>query len=138
VNVNERFEEFGPGVDVALITFSDPKYLRSYRHRTGWHHPVLIDTERTVYRQFGYKRGSQWRVYGWKALRQYASIIRRDGVGVLDRATEDTLQLGGNAVIGPDGTTTWIYRGAGPDDRPTFDEILAEVRRAQAASSLRS
>ncbi len=134
MDVNQRFDEFGPGVDLVLITFSDRKYLRSYRHRTGWNKPILIDTDLEVYRQFSYKRGSRWRVYGWRALRQYVNIIRRDGIDVLDRATEDTLQLGGNAVIGPDGTAAWIYRGAGPDDRPTFDEILAEVRNAQATT----
>jgi hypothetical protein len=72
-----------------------------------------------------------WRIYGWRALLQYYSIIRRDGLGTLERATEDTLQLGGNVVIGPDGSTSWVYRGAGPDDRPSFDQLLVEVRRAQ-------
>jgi hypothetical protein len=131
--VNERFDEFGAGVDVVLITFSDPKYLRAYRTRTGWNHPILFDSNLGIYHQFGYKRGSIWRVYGWRALRQYYNIIRRDGIGTLDRSTEDTLQLGGNAIVGPDGKASWIYRGSGPDDRPTFDQILAEVQKVQAA-----
>ncbi|MFW2382229.1 MAG: AhpC/TSA family protein [Acidimicrobiales bacterium] len=133
--MNQRYAEFGPGVEVALITFSDPKYLRAYRKRTGWNHAILVDGNLEVYQQFGYGRGSFWRVYGWRVLRHYRTILRRDGLRAFNRATEDTLQLGGNAVIAPDGATSWIYRGQGPDDRPTFAEIHAEVRKAQATTS---
>ena len=132
--MNERFDEFGPGVELALVTFTDPKYLRAYRRRTGWNHSILIDQDLSTYRQFGYGRGSMWRIYGWRALQRYYSILRRDGLGTLERATEDTLQLGGNVVIGPEGTTSWVYRGAGPDDRPSFDRLLTEVQRAQATA----
>lgn len=132
--MKERFEDFGPEVELALVTFSHPKYLRAYRSRTGWKHAILIDSELAVYHQFGYRRGSIWRIYGWRALHQYYSILRRDGLGTLEKATEDTLQLGGNVVIGPDGSTSWIFQGAGPDDRPTVDQILSEVRKAQATA----
>ncbi len=129
--MRDRLNDFGPDVEVALITFSDPKYLRAYRGRTGWDRPILVDTDRSVYRQFGYDRGSVWRVYGWRVLRRYAQIFRRDGFGDYEKATEDTLQLGGNAVIDPGGATSWVYRGAGPDDRPSVDELIERVEQAR-------
>lgn len=117
-------------MEFALITFSDPKYLRVYRNRTGWDLPILIDRERSVYRQFGYGRGSVRRVYGIRALRRYVEIFWQRGVRDYHRSTEDPLQLGGNAVIDPDGVASWIYRGEGPDDRPTVEDLLAAVEQA--------
>ncbi len=114
------------------MTFSDPKYLRAYRARTGWPYPILVDVERTLYRRFGYGRGSLGRVYGWAVLRRYWRILRRDGLRAYHLATEDTLQLGGNVVIGPDGLVSWVYRGSGPDDRPPPEQIIAEVEKARA------
>ncbi|NNE95998.1 MAG: hypothetical protein HKN24_08210 [Acidimicrobiales bacterium] len=128
-----RADEFGPDVEFALVTFSDPKYLRAYRARTGWTYPILVDVERTLYRRFGYGRGSLVRVYGWAVLRRYWRILRRDGLRAYHLATEDTLQLGGNVVIGPDGLVSWVYRGAGPDDRPPLEQIIAEVEKARAS-----
>ena len=132
VDVAERTEEFGPDVEFALVTFSDPKYLRAYRARTGWTHTILVDESRDLYRRFGYGRGPVRRVYAWAVLRQYWRIFRRDGFGDYQAATEDTLQLGGNAVIGPNGAISWIYRGHGPDDRPSVRTILLEVEKARS------
>lgn len=129
--MGDRRDEFGTEVELVLTTFSDPKYLRAYRRRTGWDLPILIDADRRVYQQFGYGRGSLWRVYGLRVLRQYAQIFRRRGFGDYRIATEDTLQLGGNVVIDGTGVVAWVYRGAGPDDRPTVDEILDRVNQAQ-------
>ncbi len=132
VDVSERSAEFGDDVDFALLTFSDPKYLRAYRSRTGWQHPILTDADLNVYHQFGYERGSVWRVWGWRVFRRYFQIIRKEGFGGLTKTTEDTLQLGGNAVIGPDGSAAWIYHGAGPDDRPSVDTLIAQVNKIRA------
>jgi hypothetical protein len=132
--VRERLHDLGPDVELALVTFSDPKYLRAYRGRTGWDEPILIDADRSVYRQFGYGRGAPWRVYGWRALRRYAQIFRGEGFGGYEKATEDTLQLGGNAVIDPDGATSWVFKGAGPDDRPSVDELIDRVEAARRRS----
>ncbi|NNF53752.1 MAG: hypothetical protein HKN03_04830 [Acidimicrobiales bacterium] len=132
--MSERRADFGPDVEFALITFSDPKYLRAYRQRTGWDLPILTDADRAIYRMFDYGRGSVWRVYGWKVIRQYVMLLRSRSLGRMEKATEDTLQLGGNVVIAPDGSVQWVYRGAGPDDRPTVDELISQVQEARASA----
>jgi hypothetical protein len=46
----------------------------------------------------------------------------------LERPTEDTLQLGGDFVIGRDGTLVYGFWGEGPDDRPTVDQLFDAVQ----------
>lgn len=135
--MSERRAEFGPDVVFALITFSDPKYLRAYRQRTGWDLPILTDADRSVYRMFDYRRGSVWRVWGWKVIKRYVTLLRSGRVGRMEKATEDTLQLGGNVVIAPDGSVQWVYRGAGPDDRPSVDDIISQVQQARESAKTR-
>ena len=54
-------------------------------------------------------------------------LIRRDGVRGLRRPVEDSLQLGGDFVIGPSGTLEYAYRSEGPEDRPSVEELLAAL-----------
>ena len=135
--MSERQAEFGPDVTFALVTFSDPKYLRAYRQRTGWDFPILTDIDRSIYQMFGYGRGSVWRVYGWKVVKRYATLLRSGRIGRMEKATEDTLQLGGDVVIAPDGSVQWIYRGAGPDDRPSVDDIISQTQQARESAQNR-
>ncbi len=62
-------------------------------------------------------------------MRSYAGLIRsgRRDVGIQG----DTLQLGGDVVIGPTGTIAWLFRGDGPDDRPSVDALIDAVCRAR-------
>lgn len=55
---------------------------------------------------------------------RYVEIFRSNGPSRLKRATEDTLQLGGDFIINPDGTLAYGYWSEGPDDRPSIDELL--------------
>ncbi len=126
--MSDRLEELGDNTTIALITFTDPSRLDDYtsRHELGF--PVLVDPDRAGYRAFGLGRGPVSRVWGWKAARRYYELYRSDGLTGLRRPTEDTLQLGGDFVIGPDGTLVYGFWGEGPDDRPSVDELIEAVR----------
>ncbi len=113
---------------MALVTFTEPAHVTDYLEVNHLPYPVLVDPERTTYRAYGLGRGSARRMYGWRAARRYLQILRSDGFGRLRRPTEDTLQLGGDFVIGPDGRLVYGFWGAGPDDRPAVDELIAAVR----------
>ena len=39
------------------------------------------------------------------------------------RVHEDTLQLGGDAVVDADGRLAWVYLSRGPEDRPAFEVV---------------
>ncbi|MDQ4049819.1 MAG: AhpC/TSA family protein, partial [Actinomycetota bacterium] len=47
-----------------------------------------------------------------------------------ERTDGDLLQLGGDAVLDAHGRLAWIHRSAGPEDRPTVEELVTVVRRA--------
>lgn len=115
---------------VVVVTFTKARNLPGYRRRFADPLPVVTDIDRELYRLLELGRGSVARIWGWRSLKKYVSLLRSGqklGSGPSDRSHEDTLQLGGNAVIAPDGSLAWVFRGSGPDDRPTVDELIAAV-----------
>jgi len=122
--VRDRLDEFGSDTGIVLVTFTDPAELVSYRAKTGLPFPILVDPDRSAYRAYGLGRASARRVWSFGVLRAYAGLLRRDGLGALERPTEDTRQLGGDMVIAPDGTLAWGFWSEGPDDRPTIDALI--------------
>jgi len=126
--VRDRLDEFGDDTAVVLVTFTDETSLADYATSHDLPFPVLIDRDRVAYRAFGLGRGTIRRVWGLRAARRYLEIFRAAGLSGLARPTEDTLQLGGDFVIAPDGTLVYGYWGEGPDDRPSVDELIDAVR----------
>ena len=125
--MRDRLGDLGDAV-VALITFTRQRNLRGYRSRFGLPFAVLTDETRATYRAYGLGRGRWWRVWGPATLRAYGRLIR--GGARAGRPKEDTLQLGGDFVIGRDGRLLYAYRSTSPDDRPPVDELVAEVAGA--------
>ena len=129
--MRDRLAELGDTTEVVLVTFTDPTQLTDYQSVNELPFTILVDDDRHSYRAFGLGRGSFLRVWGWRAFRRYVEIIRSRGLTGLGRPTEDTLQLGGDFVIGPDGALAWGYWGEGPDDRPSVDELITAVDAAR-------
>jgi hypothetical protein len=126
--VSDRLAEFPEATRVALVTFAARGAASAHRRRHDLAFPVLVDVDRVSYGAFGLGRGSVWRVWGFRALRRYIELVRERGLSELHRPTDDTLQLGGDFVIAPDGTLAWGFWGEGPDDRPSIDALIAAVR----------
>lgn len=127
--MSDRLDELGDDTSVALVTFSNPTNLLRYSEEHDLPFPILVDRTRETYRAYGLGRGSIARIYGWKAIRRYLQIFRTDGLSGWTRPTEDSLQLGGDFVIGPDGSLEYGFWGAGPDDRPSVDDLIQAIRR---------
>lgn len=128
--MSDRIGELSSTTEVVLVTFTEPEALVDYEQRRSLQMKVITDPSRAAYRAFGLGRGSTLRVYGLRSIRRYVQLFRRDGWRRLERATEDTRQLGGDFVVDPEGRLTWGFWGAGPDDRPEIDELLAAAERA--------
>jgi hypothetical protein len=126
--VRDRLDELGESTEVVLITFTDPSSLTDYQRSKELPYPVLTDPGRDTYRAYGLGRGSIRRVWGLRATWRYIEMIRESGLGALRRPSEDTLQLGGDFVIAPDGKLGWGFWGDGPDDRPSIDDLIEAVR----------
>ena len=126
--MSDRLADLGEAA-VALVTFTRQRNLRGYRSRLALAYPVLTDESRACYRAYGLGRGPWWRIWGASTLLAYGRLLRT-GQRRLRRPEEDTLQLGGDFVIGRDGRLVFVYRSTGPSDRPAVDALVEAVRRA--------
>lgn len=117
------------GADIAVVTFSQPGFLRAFEEQMGLPFRVYADPQRAVYRAFGFERGSFARVWlNPRVLLRYAQLLRRGRR--LQRSEEDLLQLGGDVVVDRRGRIAWIHRSEGPEDRPTVEVVTSAVREA--------
>ena len=126
--MRDRLDEFDPNTGVVVVTFTSPDHLDGYLDRNDLPFPVLIDRGRAAYRAYGLGRTSVRRAWGLRPALAYLRLLMRGRWRDLRRPTEDTLQLGGDFVIGPDGTLVYGFWSAGPDDRPPVDELIAATR----------
>lgn len=115
------------GIRAVVVAFAPAQSLARYQAGLGLGELlVLSDPDRRAYRAFGFERGSFARVWlDPRVWRRYAGLIvhgRRPA-----RSREDTLQLGGDVLIDADGLVRWIYRSAGPEDRPTVEQVAAAL-----------
>jgi hypothetical protein len=92
--------------------------------------PVLIDSDRAAYRRWGLGRASRWQLARLDWVRGYARMLLRGER--LARPGTDVLQLGGDFVVGPDGTVVFAAPQAGFDERPPAGLL---VRRLEAAAA---
>jgi hypothetical protein len=122
------------GVRVVVVAFAGPESLAGYQHRQGLDHLlVLSDPDRRAYETFGLGRGSVLRVWlDPRVWMRYLQLVLRGRRPEL--AHDDTLQLGGDALIAADGRITWIYRSRGPEDRPTLAHIRREVTQLRTGA----
>lgn len=125
--MRDRLGDLGDAV-VALVTFTRPRNLRGYRSRFGLPYAVLADETRATYRDYGLGRGHWWRVWGPATVRAYGRLMRQGAR--FQAPKEDTLQLGGDFVVGRDGRLVYAYRSKAPDDRPPVDDLVAAVAGA--------
>jgi hypothetical protein len=125
--VRDRLGDLGDAV-VALVTFTRQRNLRGYRGRFGLPFAVLTDETRATYRAYGLGRGRWWRVWGPATLRAYGRLIRAGARA--ERQKDETVELGGDFVIGRQGALLYASRSTGPDDRPPVDDLVAAVAGA--------
>lgn len=128
MEVAERNDEIG--ARIACITFADPERLAGFQRKMQLPYGLYADPGREVYRAFGFERASLRRV--WLDPRvwwRYAVLLAR---GRRPQASEeDTLQLGGDAVLDAEGRLSWLYLSRGPEDRPAVDELVRATARAR-------
>jgi hypothetical protein len=125
--VRERLTEFGDA-EVVVIAFAAADHVAAYQRERLAPLPVLVDDTRATYRAYGLGRGSVRKVWGPKIWWAYARLIAKGRR--FRRPTADTLQLGGDFVVGRDGRLAYVFRSDDPDDRPTVDELVAALREA--------
>ena len=125
--VSDLIDQGDLDVEFVVVTFSSTAAIEEYRHRTGVGARLLIDADRSAYRAYGFGTASLARVWGVRPALAYLRLFAKGHWRRLRRPTEDTRQLGGDVVIGSDGTVAFIHRSEGPDDRPEPESVIAAV-----------
>jgi hypothetical protein len=117
------------GARIAVLFFSQLNRLPDYRKRHGIPPdiPLLADEGRTAYKAYGMRVGTLRQVYAPEVLAKYARLIK-SGMNLRLKTDEDTRQLGGDIVVGPDGTVVFAVCSKNQADRPSVDEIVAAFR----------
>ncbi|MBA3400093.1 MAG: hypothetical protein H0U01_09045 [Acidimicrobiia bacterium] len=124
--MRDHLDQLGDTLPVVITFADDPSRLTAYRTYLDLEFPVVADVDRTLYRLLGAGRGSFFRVWSPGTIAMYARLVRRGRR--LHAPTEDTRQLGADAVIDRDGRLHRLWLPPTPDARPAVDEIVDAVR----------
>lgn len=90
---------------------------------------MLADVDLVLYDLLGAGRGSIRRVWSPGTLAMYTRLLRRGRR--LSAPTEDTLQLGADAIVGRDGRLGRVWLPPSPDARPTIEAIIHAVHQSE-------
>lgn len=129
IAVRDHLDRLGEALPIVITFSDDPARLAAYRAHLQIEFPVLADVDRVLYRVFGAGRGSLRRVWSPGTLAMYARLVRRGRR--LRGPTEDTRQLGADAVIDREGRLSRLWLPPGPDARPSVEEIIGAVRELE-------
>jgi hypothetical protein len=121
--LREQEDEFNKrNVRIAVVTFENDFFARQYVAETDLAWPLLIDTDRELYRGYGMLEASFWDVWGPATWQAYAGVLMK---GQLPKpAHDDVYQRGGDVLIDPVGTVRLHHVGSGPADRPPVSLLL--------------
>ena len=133
IAVRDHLGQLGDALPVVITFVDDPARLVAYRAYLGVAFPVLADTDRVLYHLLGAGRGSIRDVWSPGTIKMYVRLIRRGRR--LRIPTDDTRQLGADAVLDRDGRLHRVWLPPSPDSRPTLEEVAAVIRALPASSS---
>lgn len=124
IAVRDHLDHFGDA-RIAVVTFTAPERLTSYREHMALPFDVVADTDRTLYRLLGAERGSHRQVWSAGTIGMYIRLVRAGRR--LRRPTEDIRQLGADAVIGRGGELRYLSLPSTPDAGPPIADLIAAL-----------
>ena len=126
--VRDHLDQLGDA-EVAVVFFDGTDRLDQYREHFDVPERIrlLADPDRRAYAAMGIGRGPWWRVWGPRTVLGYLRLMRQGRSYQRHEAGSDTLQLGGDFVVGPDGTMAYVFLPPDPDSRPPVEDLVAAV-----------
>ena len=112
-------------VKIVVVTFSNDFMARSYVDDTAITWPLLIDENRSVYRNYGMLSASFWDIWGPGTWLAYARELLKGNH--LVKSEDDIYQRGGDVLIDPQGIVRLHHIGTGPADRPLPETIIRTI-----------
>ena len=131
VQLHHALHTLNTRVPVYVVSFADLPYYRAWLNGALFEHAprnifdnthFLMDPYLRVYHAYGLGRNSFLRVYGPRILWHYVKLYARGQQ--LPKMRQDTLQSGGDFVIGHDGRLRLAYVGKDQSDRPKLVTML--------------
>jgi hypothetical protein len=126
IAVRDHLDQLGDALPVVVTFTDDHQRLAAYRAHLDVGFPVLADVDRVLYDLLGAGRGSIRKVWSFGTLAMYARLLMRGRR--LRAPTEDTRQLGADAIVGRDGRLRRVWLPERPDARPSIETIIAGLR----------
>jgi hypothetical protein len=123
-------------VSIVVVTFAESSDLSLWQERVLFaeapsadfaNTAFLSDPSLTIYHTYGLGRNSFLRVYGVRILWHYAKLYLRGKP--LPRVKQDTLQRGGDFVIGRDGRIALAHVGRDQSDRVNSRDIIKALEK---------
>lgn len=110
-----------------MVALSHLESAMAWREKYGFDFPLLVDTDKTVFRYFGLRR-SVLAVWNIPSLIKYAEQLTA-GIELL-RSLEgdDVHQLGGDFMMDTRGQLLYVYCGQTSYDRPSVSQLLAKLQ----------
>ncbi len=118
------------GIPLLTIGFSPPPALVALAEFIGLTGLMLADEQRVLYRLLGLRRAPLWQIYSPGTLAYYATARARGRR--LHRPVEDTRQLGGDVIVGPDCRIILAHCSKNQADRPSVETLSAAIRAASS------
>jgi hypothetical protein len=125
IAVRDHLEQLGDALPVVVTFTDDPQRLAAYREHLDIGFPVLADVDRVLYDLLGAGRGSIRKVWSPGTLAMYGRLLLRGRR--LHAPTEDTRQLGADAIVGRDGRLRRVWLPESPDARPPITAMIDAV-----------
>ncbi|MBT8492864.1 MAG: hypothetical protein KJO07_07365 [Deltaproteobacteria bacterium] len=114
-------------IAVVVVVFAGQDAARDYARETGTDWPIVVDSSRELYRQYGMGQAGFGQIWSLKTLKSYARLLLAGRRLRLARG-QDTRQLGGDVLVDPNGRVQMCHVSTGPSDRPSVSSILRAAR----------
>ena len=113
------------GAEVVAIFFEPRDRLFQLTCQLQLPYPVLSDPERDVYAAYSLAQGNLLKIFSPKTVWTYVKHFARGRR--YEHAASDWKQLGGDFILGEDGTVLYEHRGQTPADRPTVASLISKL-----------
>ena len=121
--MRQRYAEIkAKSADVVAISFEPRDRLFQLSRQMQLPFPILSDPERDVYIAYSLTQGSWFKIFSPKTVWTYVKHFARGRR--YQHAASDWKQLGGNFILGEDGTVLFEHRGETPADRPSVASLI--------------
>ena len=108
-----------------LLSFGQESQARSWIQETKAPFPLLLDTERSVYRAYGLER-SFFKSWHPRIVLHYLGLLLKGRK--LHPIQGDPNQLGGDFIVDAYGNVRFAHFSENPADRPSLQLIMEEIK----------